>query len=62
MKLEDITKDTKIKELSKEYPWLIDEVKKLSDRAAAVPSAEGRRKPSADLQDHQGPWMASRLV
>lgn len=38
MKLEDITKDTKIKELSKEYPWLIDEVKKLSDRAAAVPS------------------------
>lgn len=38
MKLEEINKDTKIKDLSKEYPWLIDEVKKLSDRAAKLPS------------------------
>jgi hypothetical protein len=38
MKLEDINENTKIKELSKEYPWLIDEVKKLSDRAANLSS------------------------
>lgn len=38
MKPEDINKDTKIKELSQNYPWLIDEVKKLSDRAAKLPS------------------------
>lgn len=38
MKLEDINENTKIKELSKEYPWLIDEVKKLSDRAAHLSS------------------------
>ena len=37
MKLEDINENTKIKELSAEYPWLIDEVKKLSDRAAKIP-------------------------
>lgn len=38
MKMENITKDTKIKDLANEYPWLIDEVKKLSDRAAKLPS------------------------
>ena len=38
MKLEDINEHTKIKELSKEYPWLIDEVKKLSDRASHLSS------------------------
>ena len=37
MKLEDINENTKIKELSEAYPWLIDEVKKLSDRAAKIP-------------------------
>lgn len=38
MKLEEINKDTKIGVLAKEYPWLIDEVKKLSDRAAKLPT------------------------
>jgi hypothetical protein len=38
MNISDITKDTKIGELSKEYPWLIDEVKKLSSRAANLNS------------------------
>ena len=37
MKLEDINESTKIKELSEAYPWLINEVKKLSDRAAKIP-------------------------
>ena len=38
MKLEEINKNTKIGVLAKEYPWLIDEVKKLSDRAAKLPT------------------------
>ena len=38
MNLEDINKYTKIKDLSEEYPWLISEVKKLSSRAASIPS------------------------
>ena len=38
MKLEEINKDTKIGVLAKEYPWLINEVKKLSDRAAKLPT------------------------
>ena len=38
MNLENITKDTRLKDLAKEYPWLIDEVKKLSSQAAKIPS------------------------
>lgn len=37
MKLEEINEMTKVKELAQDYPWLIDEVKKLSDRAAKIP-------------------------
>ena len=39
MDIKDITKDTKVSELAKTYPWLIDEVKRLSDRAAKLPAA-----------------------
>ena len=34
MNLDEINKNTKVGVLIKEYPWLVDEVKKLSSRAA----------------------------
>ena len=33
MNLDEINKNTKVGVLIKEYPWLVDEVKKLSSRA-----------------------------
>ena len=36
MNLDEINKNTKVGVLIKEYPWLVDEVKKLSSRAAKL--------------------------
>ena len=38
----NITKDTKLSELLKEYPWLIDEVIKISDKAKVLKTPVGK--------------------
>ena len=38
----NITKDTKLSELLKEYPWLIDEVVKISDKAKVLKTPVGK--------------------